>query len=257
MGIGAAIAGVGGSIIGGALSSKGSKDAAKTSAAASDRASQIQLQMFREGQEATAPWRQTGEGALGALENIYGTSQFTAGEDGMPIEGADAYQNFFSMQDRLREGFKESPGQAYQLGEAEKASKRALNARGFSDSGAEFKELQRISQGQAAQDYGNYLNQFGDYTNSLRSLSGQGQTSAGQTAGQSAQVGSSVGSNIQSAGAAAAQNEIAQANIYGNVLAQGAQAYGMYQGMQPQTQYQPAPQAAGAPYGLSQGYSYA
>lgn len=267
------VAAVGTTVVGGALGAKGAKDAQESHQAGVQQGIDAELQMFREGQEATAPWRATGVKALGALEDIYGldayspqistinkikslgAAPFGGGES--QAQERDPYASFFGMQDRLREGFQESPGQAYQLAEAEKAAKRSLSAKGFSGSGAEMKELQRVAQGQASQEWGNYLGQFGDYTNALRSMAGQGQTSAGQTAAQSAQVGSNIASDYQSMGAAAAQKDISQANIYGNVLQQGAQAYGMYQGMnQPQASTTPQPMA-GSPYGMQPGYTYA
>ena len=233
----------GATLAGGAIASSASKSSAKTQAAASDRSSEVQLQMFQEGQEATAPWRETGERALTALEKVYGLDGSLA--DRGPQ--SDPYSSFEAMQDRLREGFQESPGQAYQLEQAQLAANRALGAKGFSGSGAEMKEMQRIAQGQASQEYGNYLGQFGDYTNALRSMAGQGQTSAGQSASQAAATGANIGAGYQQAGAAAAQSEIAQANIYSNMIGQGAQAFGMYQGMQ-------QPQApGGSAYGLPAG----
>ena len=166
----------------------------------------------------------------------------------------DPYASFFGMQDRLREGFEASPGQEFQLAEAEKAAKRQLSAGGFSGSGAEMKELQRLAQGQASQEWGSYLGQFGDYTNALRSMAGQGQTSAGQTAAMSSNVGSNIAGSYSDMGRIAAQNEMTQANIAGNVIGQGAQAFGAYQGMnRPETNTQ----LAGSPYGLQSGYTYA
>ncbi len=237
----------------GYMSSEAQKDAAKAAGKSSEAGISAELQMFREGQEATAPWRQTGEAGLSQLASIYGLdpSQYTQeAKDEQAISGEyipkDAFAQFEQQQQRLREGFETSPGQEYQLAEAEKAAKRQLSAGGFSGSGAEMKELQRIAQGQASQEWGNYQSQFGDYTNALRSLSGTGQTSASQTASQSIGVGQDMASASMAAGQQQAQSQINQANIWGNVAQQGAQLYGMYQGQQ-QTQQQP--NAYGMPSG--------
>ena len=286
--------------------------------------------MFQEGQQATAPWRETGEQALGALSDIYGlggyatqgnpqdivrnqneTARFeelqqltSGGEPRRQISGGflgeqvnpeyetylanmeemqgleksiatygegqaaapggpapDPYDAFFSMQDKLREGFKTSPGQEFQLAEANKAAKRSLSAQGFSDSGAEMKELQRLAQGQASNEWSSYLNNFGDYTNSLRSMAGQGQTSAGQTATMSANVGTNLSNTFQTQGAQAAQSQINQGNIVSDTIATGAQLYGMYQGqnsMPPpggDNYGLPSSSTAYDPYGINPGAS--
>jgi len=298
------VAVAGATVVSGALSAQGAKKSANAQNKGLQKGVDAQLQMFREGQEATAPWRATGERALGALSDIYGVGSYSTQQEqddltrynelqgiiskgksdkaninnynsalsemetlGPQVEAAqakqqaagekDPYASFFGMQDKLRAGFDASPGQEYQLAEAEKAAKRQLSAQGFSGSGAEMKELQRIAQGQASQEWGNYMGQFGDYTDALRSMAGQGQTSAGQTSTQSSALGSNLSSNYRAMGAAAAQQDISTANIYGNVLEQGAKAYGMYKGMdktQAPVSYQPM---AGSPYGLQPGYGYA
>lgn len=269
-----------GTAVAGYMGSESQKDAAKDIGKSTEQGISAELQMFREGQEATAPWRQAGEAALGGLSSIYGldpsyysqdakdyreqTGKYdpallAEGEEPLPApyEGTgqtDQYAQFEGMQDRLRQGFETSPGQEYQLAEAEKAAKRQLSAGGFSGSGAEMKELQRIAQGQASQEWGNYLGQFGDYTNALRSMAGQGQTSAGQTASQATAVGGDLASQYAAQGAANAQSTINQASTWGNVIGQGAQAFGMYQGQQsqqPTGAYAPQQQPMAQAYGTN------
>ena len=253
----------------GYMGSKASKDAADAQSKAAGSGIDAELQMFREGQDATAPWRDSGTQALGALGDIYGTTgylsqsqnehnqarndlasqieglraegasaeeisqlegQLSGMEPDYVASGADPYDSFFSMQDKLRGGFESSPGKAYQLEQAELAARKQLNAQGLSGSGAEMKELMRMAQGQAQQEWGNYVGQFGNYTNALRSMAGQGQTSAGQTASMATGVGQSMNSNYMAQGAAAAQADIQQANVWSNTMGQGAQAFGGYMG---------------------------
>jgi len=207
-----------------------------------------ELKMFREGQEATAPWREVGEQALGSLAGAYGLEGISKRDEyGDVIEG-----EYVAASEDPYAGYMESPGYQYELAESEKAAKRALSSKGFSGSGAEMKELQRIAQGEAQQGYGDYLS-------GLRSMAGLGQTSAGQTAAQSASVGSDISAQYAAQGAANAQSQINQANTWGSTISQGAQLYGMYQGQQ---QQQPAygnynNQMTGSPTQMQTNYSYA
>ena len=226
-GVTAAVVAAGGAV----YSSKKQAEAAKKQTQAAEKGQEssedFQLTMFREGQEATAPWREVGEQALGQLAGEYGL----AGPEG--FEGAPGA------------GFQETPGYQFQLAEAEKAAQRQLSAGGLSGSGAEMRELQRIAQGTAAQGYGDYLQ-------GLRSMAGLGQTSAGQTATQATGVGANIGAgqyaSSMQAGQAAAQGAIGQANVVTSAISQGIGAYGMYQGQQTT-----APQAAPTAYGLPSG----
>lgn len=209
-----------GGMLGGALGGYGAAgEAGEATRGGIQEGIDARYDMFREGQEATAPWREAGAGAVGSLQDIYGTG-----------EGQDPYQSFFGMQDKLREGFQTSPGQEYQLAEAEKAAQRQLSSRGLSGSGAEMKELQRIAQGQASQEFGSYMNQFGNYTDALRAMSESGRGSAGQTAQLATGVGAGVAPSYASLGAAEAQEQITKSNIMGNVVEQGLDLYGEYKG---------------------------
>ena len=245
--IASAVVGTVASVGGAYLSSKAAKDAAKSQSKSAQAGIDAELQMFREGQEATAPWREMGEGALGQLGSIYGISPVTQVEDPetgeMITSQADQvnpYDAFKAQQDRLREGFTESPGYGYQLEQANKAAMRSAAAGGMSGSGAEMKELQRVAQGQAAGEWGNYLNSFNEYTNSLKSIANVGQTTATQGAQMGANVAGSVAGGYKQMGAAQAQNDINQANVMTGAIQQGVNAYGMYKGynQQPQQQQQ-------------------
>ncbi len=187
-------------------------DAASIQAASADRSADIQLQMFREGQEATAPWRETGEQALSGLADIYGLS----GDEGRA---------------RATESFQASPGYQWQVDEAAKASDAAAAAGGRFYGGSQMKALQSLRQNRANLEYGSY-------TQGLQSLAGVGQSSAGQTAQQATMVGGNVGQSYMAAGNASAQGVIGagnaaasgyinQANMMTNMASQGMQAYGM------------------------------
>lgn len=186
--------------------------AAEIQAASADRAGDIQLQMFQEGQEATAPWRETGAQALGGLADIYGLG----GEGG---------------RERAMEAFQAGPAYQWQVDEAAKASDAAAAAGGRFYGGSQMKALQNLRQNRANLEFGNY-------TQGLQSLAGVGQASAGQTAQQATMVGGNVGQSYMQAGNASAQGVIGagnaaasgyinQANVMSNMMTQGVKAYGM------------------------------
>ena len=62
------VAVAGASVVGGYLSSKGAKDAAKAQAQGSDRAADVQWDMFNQARADNEPWRQAG---LVALPEIF------------------------------------------------------------------------------------------------------------------------------------------------------------------------------------------
>jgi len=289
------------SLLGSAMGSRSAEKAAEAQADAAERASEIELQMFREGQAATAPWRETGERALSQLEVLYGLP--SAGGMRAPVaptmptrgEGGSRFANMlFDMQynkdlgqyeldqaqydqdlaaynDQMAEtsrsplygalapggfevsfeDYQQSPGYQFQLEEAMRGAERSASARGLAG-GNLSRRFGEIAQGHAATDFANYesrkRNELFDYVRGLQSLAGVGQTTAAQGAQMGSQVASNIGAYTQQAGAAAAQNQIAQGNIQANLIGQGAQLYGMYQG----GYFQPPvnPGYGGGAYGL-------
>lgn len=310
---GTAAIGIGGSLLSGSISSRGQRSAARTQANAANRASDIELQMFREGQEATAPWREAGEAALNQLSLLYGLpsmaqaptrpdvpmrpvapefNNYTSARGGRPAYGARgpvgqaAYEVDQAAYDRAMaqydqdlaayeaeqagredsdlygilapggfevsyEDYEQSPGYQFQLQEMLRNAERTASARGLAG-GNLSRRLGEIGQGMAAMDFQNYedrqRNQLFDYVRGLQSLAGVGQTTATQGAQRGANVASSVGANMMSAGRATAQGQLGQANVMNNLIGQGAQLYGMQQA----GYFSPPvnPSYGGAPYGL-------
>ena len=254
----------GATLVGGILGADAAKDAGKEQSKAAEKGIDAELEMFREGQEATAPWRQMGEGALGQLGSIYGVSPVNRVEDPetgeMITEQADQinpYDAFERMNKRLREGYTESPGYTFQLQEANKAAQRAAAAGGMSGSGAEMKELQRIAQGHAASDYSRYENNFNNYTNSLKSMANVGQTTATQGAQMGGNVAANMAQGYRSQGAARASAEIGKANAISGAINNAVGAYGMYQGYNatPSPSYEGGYDAYNSQYGGGGGYN--
>lgn len=73
--------------------------------------------------------------------------------------------------------FRQSPGYQFALQQGLQAAQRGTAAQGLTGSGAEARELQRVGQGLASQEYGQYQNR-------LANLAGMGQTAAQQAAQQ-------------------------------------------------------------------------
>ena len=123
------------------------------------------------------PYRTAGAGALQQYEGTLGL--------GGPMAEQSAVEKYRS-----------SPGYKYALGQGLQSARRGLAASGMTGSGAEMKELQRVGQGTADQDYKGYQDRLG-------ALAGMGQQSASQAGqfaygagGQLGALGAQYGSNM-------------------------------------------------------------
>jgi hypothetical protein len=86
--------GLGGSLVGGYMAKRGADKAANTAAAASDRANELQYDIWREQQALLSPWAQSGNAGLTRLNYaMYGQ---TPTADSMMLDPYSAeYQNYF------------------------------------------------------------------------------------------------------------------------------------------------------------------
>jgi hypothetical protein len=182
-------------VIGGRQSAKAAQSAADTSAAAADRASELQREMFERNIELNAPFREAGVNALNKL---------------VPLT---EYQNFGMDQ------FKADPGYAFRMSEGMKGLERSAAARGGLLSGGTLKGIQRFGQDLASQEFQNAFNRYGVERERrlapLQSLAGVGQTTSRElgTAGTGfANTMGNIGMN--------------QANVQGNATMARASAYG-------------------------------
>ena len=188
---------VGSSLIGAGASSS----AARTQAAAADRAAELQREQFERQVELQAPFREAGVRALPELE---AASRYTP----------------FGM-----EQFQADPGYGFRLSEGQKALERQAAARGGLISGGALKAAQRFGQEMGSQEYTNAFNRYQTERqarlNPLQSLAGMAQTSVGQL-GQAGQA--------YATGAGEAMGAAAQARASGymggaNALSQGLSQY--------------------------------
>lgn len=167
--IGAAVIGAGASIISGNKAAKAQKDAANASIVESRR-------QYDQDRADYAPWRAAGEGALSRLTT--------------------------SMTDPSKSAFMESPGYQYRIDQATKAVQNSAAARGQLASGATMKALNRVIQGEASSEYGNWWNQNAG-------LAGVGQAAVNATS----QSGQNASNNIINANRDAGN---ARASSYAN-----------------------------------------
>ena len=206
-------------IFGGALlGSSASRSAASTQADAASRASDAQLQMFREQAALQEPFRQAGVRALPQLE---------AQRNMMP--GA------FTGQVNLGQ----DPGYAFRLSEGQKALDRSAAARGGLISGGALKAAQRFGQDLGSQEYQNAYNRaLTGYNadvarestgyNRLAALAGIGQTATNQVGAAGQNMASNVGNLMTSGAAANAAGTVGGANA----LTGGLGSYLNYAGQQ-------------------------
>lgn len=178
-------------IVGAVTGADASRSAANTQADASKDATQIQLQMYEEGRQDTAPWREAGENALKTLQDKIAT-------------GPGDYTK--------------SPGYDFRLGEGVKVLDRSGSAKGNVLSGAQQKALTRYGQDYGTNDYQNFLANYYQSLTPYQSLAGQGMTTANTAATQGNQVGANIGANtINSGNAQAAGIMNANNAIVGNL----------------------------------------
>jgi hypothetical protein len=170
------------SLIGGSQQAKAAQRAANTTAAATDRANELQQRMYEENVARQKPFYDVGVNALPELV------------------AASKYTNFGMDQ------FQQDPGYGFRLKEGQKALERNAAARGGLISGGALKAAQQYGQEMGSQEYTNAFNRYqierNARLNPLQSLAGFGQTSVNQLGQAGQNYASNVG-NLMTGGAAA------------------------------------------------------
>lgn len=209
--IGAGVLGAGASIYAGSKAAKAQKKAAEQSA-------DVEKYIYEQTRQDLLPSRIVGESALYKLADLYGVQRPTELQSpgGMksttsPYALSSAFGGGFSALPsmpktnqgmKLTEGggdFFTSPGYQFRLDEGMRALEGSQAARGRLLSGSTVRGALRVGQGLASEEFGNY-------TNALRSLAGVGQVANQnqQVAGQ--QFASGVSSALTQAGNARASS---------------------------------------------------
>ena len=197
-------------LIGGKMSSDASKSAAATSAAASDRASELQREMFERNIELNAPFREAGVNALNKL---------------VPLT---EYKDFGMDQ------FRADPGYGFRMSEGMKALEGSAAARGGLLSGNTLRGVQRFGQDLASQEFQNAFNRYGiereRRLNPLQSLAGVGQTTSRELGAAGTGFANRLGDIGMNQAQIAGQAGMSRASTYGNTLNQLSYLGGRYFG---------------------------
>jgi hypothetical protein len=176
------------------------RDAAKYQTEGMDAATKAQMEMYYQGREDQAPWREAGGRDLANLERVEGMYEAAIMDPGQ---------------------YKESPGYNWLQKQGEAAIGRKSAAQGQFGSGRHDKDLMQYGQGLALQDYQGYLGRLGSLMDRYAGTSGVGQTSANQSALLGANTANQVGSyNIyggQAQGGMAINQGNARTGLYGNL----------------------------------------
>lgn len=194
----AAAVGVVGAVGGAYIASRGAQNAANTQAAAANRATDTQLQMFNTQNEQQAPYRQAGYTALGQIgaqsgDGGYFNHQFTADD-----LNTNLAPNFEFMRDIGSKGVSNMANAMGGLGGNSLAEISKWNT-GF-------------AQNAYQQAFQNYQDQRTSIFNRLASIAGLGQTAASNSAtGASTFAGNIAGSQM-GAGNALAAGTVGSAN---------------------------------------------
>lgn len=214
---------VGGSVIGGVISSAGAKSAANTQASADNNATSAQLSMFNtiNGQE--QPFMQAGVGATNTLNALLTPGQYldTAVNptfDSSTVTNSPGYQ--FAQQQGLS-----------QVANAEAPNVGAL-------SGPALKALTNFSSGTAAQYYNDYFNQANtvfqqgqeqqnNIFSRLSGIAGLGQNAASQVGTAGTALGTGAAQSTAAAGAASAAGTVGAANALGSGISNAGGGYAL------------------------------
>lgn len=190
-----AVATAGSSIYGANKAADAQKAAANTAASAEEK-------KFQQIRSDLAPYRDTGASAL------------TKYADSLGLNGDQARNDF-------RADFRADPGYQFAFDEGQRAIQGSAAARGGLLSGGALRALQRTGQGMADQQYGSYLDRFGNLAN-------MGQNSAAQTGQFASQSAGRQGAYALDAGAAQAGGYLAAAQGVNGAISNGLQLAGRY-----------------------------
>jgi hypothetical protein len=183
-----------------------------------------QERMFNRQVELQEPFRQAGVNALPELI------------------AASRYQPFDMEQ------FQQDPGYAFRMREGLRALENTAAARGGLLSGNQLRGVTRFGQELGSQEFGNAFNRYqaerAARLNPLQSLTGMGQTTAANIAGQAGQFGQAQAANAAAMGNIRASGYINTANALTGAIGQGVN---YYQNQQMMDRFFPRQQSYGAP----------
>lgn len=186
--------GVVGDLLGGRAERKAAKNAANAQIDAANQANALEKQMYEQSRADQLPWLEQGKASLSQLANLT-----KPGGELMRTYGAA--------------DFEADPGYQFRLGEATKGADRAMAARGLTNSGTALRELSRVNQGMASDEFQNaynrWMQQRQNQYNMLSDLANTGQVTGGQLANLGSDYSNQYGQNLGQAANARASSYIA------------------------------------------------
>ena len=204
---------VGGSLIGGAMSSRAARKGAKAQANAANQATEAELQMFNQSRADQMPWLTQGKNSLQQLA-------------GLMAPGKQLARSFGSAD------FRADPGYQFRLREGMRGVENSAAARGGLLSGNALKALANYSQQSASNEYMNAYNRFSNdqsnLYNRLAGLANTGQTTANSLGALGSNTAQSIGNNAMAAGDARASGYAGQANALNGLVNNGIGLYAGY-----------------------------
>lgn len=196
------------SLFGASKAASAQKEAAKKASQAEMRAIEAQLEMYYQGREDLAPWREAGGEALNKL---------------IPMIEAGPGKFVPAEQPGYKFGYQEF---------VEKPTLRMAAATGGLGGGGTQKALTRYASDYASTKYDNFLNRWYQSLTPWQSLAGIGQTAAGQTVEAGLNTGrgiagsyGNIGQNALLAGQARASGYTNMANVISGGVTSGMENY--------------------------------
>lgn len=203
-----AVISVGGSLLGGALSSSGAKKGAEISADATREGIEENRRQYDTTREDYRPYREAG---------VRGLTQYES-ELSQPVTAADVMQD---------------PGYKFGIEQGRQALDRKIAASGGRVSGAALKAATRFGTDYGSTGYGAAYQRRQDRLNRLAALAGLGQTATGGSAAAGAASTNAITALIGNQGDTNAAARMAQGNIWGNTINQVAALVGRQKSADP------------------------
>ena len=196
------------SVVSGYMGSKAAEGAARTTSDATVQAALIQQEMYEQGREDLAPYRESGYTALEDIESLkpYLTTQF----------GEDQLAQYLD------------PSMAFRMKYGTQATERLANVGGGAISGNTLRALNEFGQNLASTEYGNAFNRFqterGNIYNTLANIAGMGQGAVNTGVGMGTTTAQNLGTLAVGGAQAQAAGQIGSANAISNAI-QGPSNY--------------------------------
>jgi hypothetical protein len=259
--IGGAVIGAGGSLLSASSQADASQNAANTSAAATNQATQAQLQMYNQTRSDLSPYVGAGNTALSGLSSFLSPSgpiNSTLSQLSGLYGAGGPLSTLLGLGPNGAAGattqLQNMPGYQFALQQGQQSLDRSAASRGLVLSGGQLKDSQTFGQGLASQQYGNTISQlegygtglgglaaqYGTYGNAIAGLVNTGENAAAQTGNAGSAAATSVSNALltgagqqsqalQNGGTATASGYAGAANNIGSLL-NNASIQALFQG---------------------------